>query len=150
MASADITAKETRLKGVNSFDNYIRRETHLIDGAENAGILAADTHSLFIIPKGNMLTGLKVLSLETAASSGSATAQFKASINSVAEALHTAIGKADLAAGDVAVIPVEKIKGYDASYDTVIQLTVGTAAFTTLKLLVVAEYIPVTEFLTAG
>lgn len=150
MASADITAKDTILKGVNSLNNYVRSEAHLIDGSQHAGILAADTHSLFIIPKGNMLTGLKVLSLETAASSGSATAQFKASINSVAEALHTAIGKADLAAGDVAVIPVEKIKGYDASYDTVIQLTVGTAAFTTLKLLVVAEYIPVVEFMTAG
>lgn len=150
MASADITSKDTRVKGVNSPNNYIRSEAHLIDGSENAGILAADTHSLFIIPKGNMLVGLKVLALGTSTSEGSATAQFKAGINSVSEALHTAIGKADLAAGDVVVIPVEKIKAYDPAYDTVIQLTVGTAAFTALKLLVVAEYIPVVEFMTAG
>ena len=150
MASADITAKDTVVKGVNSPNNYLRTVAHLLDGSEHSGILASDTHSLFVIQKGNMLTGLKVVALADTTSSGSATVQFKASINSVAEALHTAIGKADLAAGDVVVIPVETIKGYDPSYDTVVQMTVGTAALTALKLLVFAEYLPVAEFITAG
>lgn len=150
MASADITTKDTLVKGVNSTTNYTISEAHLIDGVENPGILAADTHSLFVIPKGNMLTGLKVVALDTTTSGGSATVQFKASINSVAEALHTAIGKADLAAGDTVCIPVEKIKGYDPEHDTIIQMTVGTAALTAVKLFIVAEYIPVYDFLTAG
>ena len=150
MASADITTKDTLVKGVNSMTNYTMSEAHLIDGTENSGILAADTHSLFVIPKGNMLTGLKIVALAATTSSGSATVQFKASINGTAEALHTAIGKADLAAGDVVVIPVEKIKGYDPDYDTIIQMTVGTAALTAVKLFIVAEYIPVYDFLTAG
>ncbi len=150
MASADITTKDTLVKGVNSMNNYIRSEAHILDGVENPGILAADTHSLFVIPKGNALVGLKIVALADTTSAGSATVQFKASINSVAEAIHTAIGKADLAAGDVVVADVAKIKGYDASYDTVIQMTVGTAALTAVKLLVIAEYLPVVEFMTAG
>ena len=48
------------------------------------------------------------------------------------------------------MIPVEKIKGYDPDYDTIIQMTVGTAALTAVKLFVVAEYIPVYDFMTAG
>ena len=152
MASADITGVNTVVFGVNSPNNYIRSEAHLIDGSENAGVLAADTHSLFKIPKGNMLTGLKVCALASTTSEGSATVQFKAKVgSSAAEAINgTAIAKADLAAGDVVCIPVEKIKGYDASGDTVIQMTVGTAALTAVKLLIVAEYLPVTELLTAG
>jgi hypothetical protein len=150
MTSADITALDTVVKGVNSEKNYIRSEAHILDGVENPGILAADTHSLFVIPKGNALVGLKIIALGDTTSSGSATVQFKASINSVAEAIHTAIGKADLAAGDVSVFDVLKIKGYDPNYDTIIQMTVGTAALTAVKLLVIAEYIPVEMFMTAG
>ena len=150
MASADITTKDTIVKGVNSENNYVRSEAHILDGTENSGILAADTHDLFVIPKGNALVGLKVIALASTTSGGSATVQFKAKIGASAEAIHTAIGKADLAAGDVVNIPVEKIKGYDGSDATVIQLTVGTAALTALKLLVIAEYIPVKEFMTAG
>ena len=150
MASADITAKDTLVKGVNSLTNYTRSEAHILDGSENAGILAADTHSLFELPAGSMLTALKVLALDDTASSGSATVQFKAKIGASAEALHTAIGKADLAEGDVVNIPVEKVCAYDADNPIVIQMTVGTAALTAVKLLVVAEYIPVVEFMTAG
>lgn len=150
MAATDITAKETIVKGVNSPNNYIRSEARLIDGAENAGLLTVETHSLFVIPKGNMLTGLKVVALAAVTSDGSATLQFKASINSTAEAIHTAIAVANLAKGDVHVLPVAAIKGYDADNDTTIQLTVAVAALTALKVLVVAEYIPVVEFMTAG
>jgi len=150
MAGVDITAKDTVVKGVNSPNNYIRSEAHLIDGAENSGILAAETHDLFKIGAGNALTALKVVSLADTTSSGSATVQFKVKIGANAEALHTAIGKADLAAGDVVDLPVGKIKAYDASNDTVIEVTVGTADLTALKLLVIAEYIPVKAFMTAG
>ena len=80
MAATDITAKETIVKGVNSPNNYIRSEARLIDGAENAGLLTVETHSLFVIPKGNMLTGLKVVALAAVTSDGSATLQFKAKI----------------------------------------------------------------------
>lgn len=150
MAATDITAKETIVKGVNSPNNYIRSEARLIDGAENAGLLTVETHSLFVIPKGNMLTGLKVVALAAVTSDGSATLQFKANIGDAAEAVHTAIAVANLAKGDVHVLPVAAIKGYDADNDTTIQLTVGVAALTALKVLVVAEYIPVVEFMTAG
>jgi len=151
MAATDITGKLTLVKGVNSLNNYTRSQAHLIDGSEHAGILTVETHDLFSIPKGNMLTGLKIVALVNSLSAGGATVQFKAKIGAAAESINaTAIGKADLAAGDVVVLPVEKIKGYDVENDTVIQLTVGTAALTQLKLFVIAEYIPVLEFMTMG
>lgn len=152
MASADITGNDTRVKGVNSPNNYVQSEAHLLDGEEFAGILAADTHDLFKIGAGNALTGLKVCVLANTTSEGSATVQFKAKVGSgAAEAINgTAIGKADLQAGDVVSIPVEKIKAYDGTDETLIQMTVGTAALTAFKVLVVAEYIPVKQFITAG
>lgn len=150
MAATDITAKETIVKGVNSPNNYIRSEARLIDGAENAGLLTVETHSLFVIPKGNMLTGLKVVALDAVTSDGSATLQFKAKIGDTAGAIHTAIAVANLAKGDVHVLPVAAIKGYDADADTTIQLTVAVKPLTALKVLVIAEYIPVVEFMTAG
>lgn len=150
MASADITAKDTLVKGVNSPNNYIRSEAHLLDGSEHPGILAADTHDLFSIPKGNALVGLTLVALDATASEGSATVQFKTKINGAAEALHTAIAKADLAAGDTVEVPVAKIKAYDPDYDTIVQMTVGTAALTALKLLVIARYVPVKEFMELG
>ena len=151
MASADITGKDTLVKGVNSPNNYIRSEAHLLDGNEFPGILAADTHDLFRIPKGNALVRLTVVALENTASGGSATLQFKAKINGASEAVNgTAIAKADIAKGDVVVLPVAKIKGYDRENDTIIQLTVGTAALTALKLLVIADYLPVAEFMELG
>ena len=151
MASADITAKNTLVAGVNSPNNYIRSEAHLIDGTENPGVLAADTHSLFKLPAGSAVTGLTIVSLATATSSGSATAQFKVKVGtSDAEAMHTAVALADLAAGDTAKFLTTKIKGYEADKEPLIQLTVGTAAFTALKLLVIVEYLPVSDFMTAG
>ena len=151
MAAEDITGKDTVIKGVNSPNNYVRSVAHLIDGTEHAGILAVDTHDLFRIPKGNMLKGLTILALDSATSSGAATIQFKAKTGSSAEAVNaTAIGVANLAKGDAIAIPVEKIKAYDPENDIIIQMTVGTAALTAIRILIVAEYLPVTEFLTAG
>lgn len=150
MADADITAKDTLVKGVNSTNNYVRSEAHLIDGSEYSGVLATGTHSLFTIPKGNLLVGLRAVALTATTSSGSATIQFKADINGTAEALHTAVGKADFAAGDIINLTPTGIKTYDGSYDTTVQVTVATAALTAFKALVIAEYIPVTEFITAG
>ena len=152
MASADITTKDTLVKGVNSENNYIRSEAHILDGVENPGILAADTHSLFKIPKGNALVGLKVISLATATSGGSATVQFKTKVGTAsAEAINgSAIALAKLAAGEVHNFNAAAIVTYSATADTTIQMTVGTAALTAVKLLVIAEYIPVDMFMTAG
>lgn len=151
MAAEDITGKDTVLKGVNSPNNYVRSVAHLIDGTEHAGILAMDTHDLFRIPKGNMLKELTVLALGDTTSSGAATIQFKAKTGAAAEAVNsTALAIADLAKGDAVALPVEKIKAYDPENDIIIQMTVGTAALTAIRILIVAEFLPVAEFMTAG
>nr|DAH45641.1 MAG TPA: hypothetical protein [Caudoviricetes sp.] len=148
--AADITAKYTHVKGVNSMNNYVRSEAHLLDGKEHSGILDTETHDLFVLPEGVMLTGLKVVSLANTESSGAATVQFKLKLDGAAEAVGAAIGKGDLQTGDTVVLPVEKIKAYDPEGSGVIQMTVGTAALTTFKVLVIADYVPVHEFLTNG
>ena len=202
MASADITTKDTIVKGVNSENNYVRSEAHILDGTENSGILAADTHDLFVIPKGNALVGLKVIALASTTSGGSATVQFKAKVGTetatavgsaiakanlaagfvhnlavatlaysatadttssgsatvtfkakvgteTATAVGSAIGKANLAAGFVQNLAVATL-AYSATAGTTIEMTVGTAALTAVKLLVIAEYIPVDMFMNAG
>jgi hypothetical protein len=150
MASADITTKDTIVKGVNSENNYVRSEAHILDGTENSGILAADTHDLFVIPKGNALVGLKVIALSSTTSGGSATVQFKAKVGTeTATAIGSAIAKANLAAGFVHNLAVATL-AYSATADTTIEMTVGTAALTAVKLLVIAEYIPVDMFMNAG
>ena len=150
MASADITTKDTLVKGVNSMNNYVRSEAHILDGVENSGILAQDTHDLFVIPAGNALVGLKVIALSSTTSSGSATVQFKAKVGTeTATAVGSAIAKANLAAGFVQNLAVATL-AYSDTAGTTIEMTVGTAALTAVKLLVIAEYIPVHEFMTAG
>lgn len=150
MASADITNKDTHVRGVNSPNNYIRSEAHLIDGVENPGILAQDTHDLFVLPKGNALVGLKIIALDSTTSSGSATVTFKAKVGTeTATAVGSAIAKANLAAGFVHNLAVATL-AYSTTADTTIQMTVGTAALTAAKLLVIAETIPIEMFMTAG
>ena len=150
MASADITSKDTLVKGVNSEVNYVRSEAHIIDGTENSGVLAQDTHDLFVIPAGNALVGLKVVALADTTSSGSATVTFKAKVGTeTATAVGSAIAKANLATGFVQNLSVATL-AYSATADTKIEMTVGTAALTAVKLLVIAEYIPINMFMTAG
>lgn len=150
MASADITTKDTLVKGVNSTTNYIRSEAHILDGVENPGIMAADTHDLFVIPAGNALVGLKVIALDSTTSGGSATVTFKAKVGTeTATAVGSAIAKANLAAGFVHNLAVATL-AYSGTAGTTIEMTVGTAALTAVKLLVIAEYIPVEMFMTAG
>ena len=146
---ADITGKDTAVKGVNSV-NYVRYFAHTINGTENSEILATGTHDLFKIPAGFMLTGLKAVALADTTSSGSATIQFKLKIGESAEAINSAVGKADIQTGDVINAAVTAIKGYSADSDLIVELTVGTAALTAIDLLVIAETVPVKEFLTAG
>ena len=150
MASADITSKDTLVFGVNSTNNYVHSEAHIIDGVENPGVLAQDTHDLFKIPAGNALVGLKIVALDSTTSSGSATVTFKAKVGTeTATAVGSAIAKANLAAGFVHNLAVATL-AYSGTADTTIEMTVGTAALTAVKLLVIAEYIPVDMFMTAG
>lgn len=146
---ADITGNETTVKGVNSV-NYVRYFAHRINGAEHSGILATGTHDLFKIPAGNLLTGIKAVALANTTSSGSATIQFKLKIGDAAEAIGSAVGKADIQAGDSINAAVTGIKAYSGDDDLVVELVVGTAALTAVDLLVIAETVPVKEFITAG
>ena len=149
MADVDITAKDTRLNGILSDEIYIKQEAHVIDFAE-LGVNGTGTHDLFKLAPGDALVGLTVIVLTGFTSDGSATVQFKSKFNASAEALKDAIAKADLAAGDVYKIAAPGVKGYDGSYGAVIQATVGTAALTAGKALIIASVVPAKQFLTRG
>ena len=151
MADADITAKDTLVKGVNSTNNYVRSEAHLIDGVEDSGILAIGTHDLFVIPKGNLLVNLRAVALADTASSGVTRINFAVKfVGGTSTALGTPVVKGSVATGDEIALSITGMKAYDADNGLIVQLTAGTTALTAFKALVIAEYIPVTEFITAG
>lgn len=151
MAATDVTASTIRQNGANQDTNYTKTDAYIIDASVAAGLLTVATHSLVKVPKGNMITGVKVVALDTATSGGAATLQFLAKVGAAAaEALNSALALAAMAAGKVHNIPVSSVTAYSGTDETVIQITVGTAAFTALKFMLFVEYIPVTEFLNRG
>lgn len=150
MAATDVTNQVKRLNGVNVNTNHVRTDAYIIDAAEAAGLLTVETHSLAVVPAGYAVTGLKVVSLETATSSGSATLQFKLKHGTdAAAAIGSANALAALTAGDVLCLNTSGILAYGDS-EVVVQATVGTAAFTKLKFLLMVEMVPVLDFLTMG
>lgn len=141
---ADITNKNIAVPGVNSATNFVRERAFLLDMDTTAEIAAVGTHDLVKLPAGEALTGLKVIVIAPATSGGAATAQFKvngASVNS------TALALAGLGEGMVHCFGVSGVKAYG---ENTLQLTVGTAAYTGGKLLVIAETIPAEMFVTNG
>lgn len=148
---ADFTNVDFRVNGVNQDTNYKKQYAFCIDTAEYSGMQATGTHDIAVIPAGEAVVGLSVFVLTAAASSGAATVQFKLDFNGTAEAVNsTAVAIANLAAGDIADLPVNGIKAFDTAKECTLQFTVGTAALTAFKFMLVIETVPVKEFITEG
>ena len=148
---ADFTNIDFRANGVNQDTNYKKQYAFLVNAAEYAEMLKVGTHDFTIIPAGEAITDLNVMALADAGSAGSATLQFKIAIDGTAEAINsTAIGLADLKAGDVHTATANKIKTFDKEKAGVLQITVGGADFTDLNFMLVVSTIPVKEFTTNG
>lgn len=141
---ADITNKNIRVPGVNSNTNFTREYAFELDFGVNADISAVDTHELVKLPADEALTGLKVIVIEKATSGGAATAQFKVNSSTINS---TALALAGLNEGMVHSFNVSGVKAYG---ENTLQLTVGGAAYTGGRLLVIAETIPAKMFVTAG
>ena len=148
---SDVTNKNFRIPGVNQDTNFTKQRSYFLNGAEVPEILATGTHNVIALPKGEAVTGVRVIALENTTSGGSATLQFKVDFGGTAENINTsAVGIANLSAGDVHDWPVNGVKGYDETSGAVIQLAVGSAALTAVKLLVIVETLPVAEFTQLG
>lgn len=141
---ADITNKNITVPGVNSATNFVKQYAYLLDMTTFSEIAEVGTHDLAKLPAGEALVGLKAVVIDKMTSGGAATAQFKvngAVINS------TALALSGLADGLTHNFNVSGIAAYGKN---TLQLTVGTAAFTGGKLLVVAETLPAEMFVTNG
>jgi hypothetical protein len=148
---ADITNVITRVPGVNTATNYVRQDAHVFDFTNLAAVGEVGTHDVIKLPRGAALQALRVFALDGAMSSGAATLQFKLSVAGTAAAINSsAIALSGLAKGMSHNIVASGIKSFDADSEAVIQITVGTAAFTGGKILVIAETIPAIDFVTAG
>ena len=148
---ADVTNTDFRANGVNQDTNFKKQHAFIIDCAEHAALLATGTHNIITLGKGDAVTKLRLFVLESAASGGSATVQFKLAFDNAAETINgTAVGVADLKAGDIIDMPVSKIKAFDAEKEGVLQFVVGTAALTAFKFMLIADTVPVNEFTTNG
>jgi hypothetical protein len=148
---ADVTNLNFRVPGVNTATNYLKQESFVLDFVTASGIAEVGTHSWIKLKKGDALQTLRVIALDGATSSGSATLQFKLAFDGTAANINsTAFALAGLAKGITQNVVVNGIKTFDSEYEGVIQVTVGTAAFTGGKFLVIAETIPAEAFVTNG
>lgn len=138
---ADVTNKKLQIPGVNSNTNYIQERAYEVNFTNNADISATGTHSLARIAKGEVVTGVKVIVAEAITSGGAATVQVKingTAINTSAWAL------SGLSKGTVYSL---NANGLAITDDILLQATVGTAAITAGKLIIIVETIPVDMFL---
>jgi len=103
------------------------------------------THNLFTIPDGFALAGGSVIVTTSVTSAGAATVQFTVD----GDALTGAIGKADLAAGDVVSLEFGATDGttvtgaYANGADIQFSMVVGTAALTAGKFTVILDLVHV-------
>ena len=141
---ADITNKNIAVPGVNSATNFVRERAFMLNMDTTAEIAATGTHDLVKLPAGEALIGLKVIVIAPVTSGGAATAQFKVNGNAINS---SALALAGLGEGMVQTFGVAGVKAYG---ENTLQLTVGTAAYTGGKLLVIAETIPAEMFVTNG
>jgi hypothetical protein len=141
---ADITNKNIQIPGVNSDTNYVQERAYMLNMNTNADIAAVGTHNIVALPEGEALVGLKVIVVDGVTSGGSATVQFKVNDTAINS---TAFTLAGLATGYVHSLNVAGLKGYGAN---TLQLTIGVAAITGGKIMVIAETIPVNMFITNG
>lgn len=148
---ADITNINIKVPGVNTATNYVQQYAFMVDFATLSGIAATGTHNIVKLPKGEALQSLKIFAVEGATSGGSATLQFKLSVNgTVGNVNSSAVALAGLAKGMVQNFAVTNIKAFDAEAEAILQLVVGSAAYTGGKLLLIAETIPAESFVTNG
>lgn len=147
----NITNINLNVPGVNSATNYLHQKAYCIDFATLSGIAATGTHDIIKLPKGEALQAVRLIALESAASTGSATLQFKLAFNGTAANINsTAFALAGLAQGVTQNVAVNGIKTFDAEYEGVLQMTVGSAAYTAGKFLLILETIPAEAFVTNG
>lgn len=140
----DVTNRNFAVPGVNSVANYIESKAFEFDFANVSDITAVGSHDVVKLEADKALVGLKVIVIDKATSSGSATLQFKVNgtaINSTAVAL---------AALDAGYVHNFVVTGAQAYGENTLSITVGGAAFTGGKLLVIADTIPAKMFVTAG
>lgn len=148
----DATAKLSRINGSNSYTNYVKTDSFVIDSDQIAGLLATGTHSLVKLPKGQAVTGVRIVNLDAATSAGLATLQFLVKVGS-ADAVafnSTALALSVLTKGKVFDYSSGGISAYGETDEITIQMTVATAAFTALKFIIFVDYIPIEDFITAG
>lgn len=146
---ADVTNKETRVPGVNQDTNYIRQESHIIDAA-GLGVTAVGTHELFVVPRGGMLANFRLAMIGAGSGSANATVKFQATVNSSAVELTSATAVTSFGSGACINTPVNGAVCDLVGSGAVIQMVVGSAALVDFKALVIAESIPVEDFLTLG
>lgn len=144
---ADLINKIPRANGANTMTNYTQSDCYVVDGVDNADALAVGTHSIAVVPAGHAIVGVKVIGLDTATSSGSATLAVTASVGSAnAVAVGSTLALAKLAKGCVNVVKPDGTAVFSFTDDTKVNVVVGTAAFTKLNVAVIVDTIPIGDF----
>lgn len=153
---ADVTTKVARMNGFYQPNTLVKTTVHLLDFGAAPDAMGVDTHDLVKIPAGHAVTGVTVVPLVAFTSDGNATLTIKVKAGTeTAASIGSAIAKANLAAGKVTkLIPsagAQLLKDTNGIYaEEVLQATVGAAAFTAGKALIIIDAIPVGDLLVNG
>ncbi len=154
MAATSILAILAALKAPFTFQKMGRDAVYDIDVTDPdlSGIETVETHNLVEVPVGQALIGAKLIVLESFTSAGAATVQFSCNSHNLGGALP----KADLAKGDVVDLPVNDAEDtaggalYAHTTALSIDMTVGTAALTAGRFLLIPEFVDVSACTTNG
>jgi len=155
MADSDVTSLVPRLNGFYQPNTLVKSTVHILDLAVATSAKSADTHDLVKIPAGHAVVGVTIVSLTSFASSGAATMTIKVKAGTeTAAAIGSAVSLTNLAVGKVTkLVPAGalSLKATNGVYaGSVLQMTVGTAAYTAGKAMIIVDTIPVADFLVNG
>lgn len=148
---ADLTKFDLSVNGVNQDTQYIKQRAYHFSDTLTPEMASSGTHDLLALPAGEMLAGLRLVSLKTAQLSGPGNMNFRLLIagGEGADLFATALTDSAFTSGKVQNVPVSGIEGFSLTSGSVLQFT-ASQALTAFDFLLIVETIPVLDFLCQG
>ena len=148
---ADLTKFDLSVNGVNQDTQYIKQRAYHFSDTLTPEMASSGTHDLLALPAGEMLAGLRLVSLKTLAGDGPVSMNFKVSFGGTASAefFNSPLAIGDFAKGKVHNLPLAEVSGFSQTEAGILQFT-ASQALTAFDFFLIVETIPVLDFLRQG
>lgn len=148
MATADLTALDIRVNGVNADSTPVRTDAYLIDVADN-GVTEVGTHKIANLPKGVAVVAARLTAIVAVAGGTGATVKVGVTDGTQTADVGSATAITSLDKNAVVTLSANG-KTYFPETEPKVTITVATAALTGGKLLLEVDTVPVAAMLTKG